>query len=483
MSHTLLESHSAVLLNRILSGDTLDEKELPRNGQVPAWERSLIWDVYKADNPRDQFESYINGYSNSKELDDQVCQADGDFSHLFEDGDRRKESHLKREDYVKTLSALGYKFHLNVCTDRVEVNGKPISDIVEMEINSHLRDIGLRQVNVARDHYFAFAKMTGKYHPVHKYLESLEWDGENHIAALATYFNDKHNAFAFQIKRFLIGAVYKAYTGGRTRMLVLDGDQQLGKSYFVRWLIPEKHRKNLFVESPIDPDIKDHKIRLCDVWMWEVSELGSTTRRADREALKHFLSMEQVTVRVPYARYAISKPALSSFVGTLNNEAGFLNDPTGHSRYMTVHLESIDWGYSEEIDINQVWAQAYHLYKSGEPWKPEGRELEIVNAINEGYEISDPLVDLFNTLFEIDPERKDWWMASNHIRSILKEQDWALGYPRGESMAIAAEMRKRECQEKKGKDLNTGARVNGYTGIRIRPQPLKDQEEIPGWQN
>jgi len=477
MSHTLLESRVAILINRILAGEPVETGELPSNGECPDWQQDLVWKVFQADDPMSVYRKRVNTFPHPEAIEAQVFRAGSD--HWTGLGDR-KESHLKRKDYITALESLGYYFQLNDCTDRVEVNGIPITDVKESQIKSDLRNIGLRQVNVARDHYIAHANIEGKYHPVHKYLDRLEWDGRGHIAKLASYFDDKHGAFPFILRRFLIGAVAKSFLGERNRMLVLDGSQYLGKSYFVRWLVPERMRKEHYLESPINPDIKDHRIRLVSTWIWEVAELGSTTRRADREALKHFLSMQQVTVRVPYAHFDINKPALSSFVGTINNEAGFLNDPTGHTRYMTVHLEDIDWSYSKEVDINQVWAEAYHAYKAEETWRLEGHERETVQKINEGYEISDPLTDLIATLFEVDPSRGDWWLATNKIREILKREDWALRTPRGESMAISSELSRLGCEPKRGSDPENGARVRGYQGIRYRLKNEKERE-IPGF--
>jgi len=466
----MLNKKTASLLNRALRGEPVRVNEVPSNGEIPAQERELVIKVLESKNPMATYKSLIIKWPNPEAIDAQVYSAGkGD----WERGDR-KESKLKRKDYIAALNSLGYFFRLNETTDRVEVNGEPITDVVESKIKSDMRDIGLRHVNIARDHFIAHASESS-YHPVHQYLEVLDWDGEDHIGKLASYFTDKHDAFPFILRRFLIGAVEKAFTGERNRMLVLDGDQYMGKSYFVRWLVPDQMRKDHYIESPINPDIKDHRIRLASTWIWEVAELGSTTRRADREALKHFLSMRQVTVRVPYAHYDINKQALSSFVGTINNEAGFLNDPTGHTRYMTVHLKDIDWAYAEEVDVNQVWAQAYAAYLDDETGKLKGQELETVNRINEGYEIVDPLTDLIQTNFEIDQERHDWWMSSNAIRDILKRHDWSLRTPRGESMAISSELSRLGLESKRGEDSETGAQVRGYSGIRYR---IKEEQEM-----
>ena len=50
-------------------------------------------------------------------------------------------------------------------------------------------------------------------------------------------------------------------------------------------------------EGAINPEDKDCRIRLMSTWIWTVSELGATTRKNDREALKSFLTLETVRDR------------------------------------------------------------------------------------------------------------------------------------------------------------------------------------------
>ena len=43
----------------------------------------------------------------------------------------------------------------------------------------------------------------------------------------------------------------------------------------------------------------------------------------------------------------------------------FLSDPTGNVRWIHFEISGIDWNYSNEVNIDDVWAQAYALYRSG----------------------------------------------------------------------------------------------------------------------
>jgi predicted P-loop ATPase len=239
----------------------------------------------------------------------------------------------------------------------------------------------------------------------------------------------------------------------------------MGKSYFVRWLASplSDERPEFFIEGAINPDDKDSLIRLIGTWIWEVSELGSTMRRSDRDSLKYFLSMQQVTVRKPYGHYDLVKPALANFVGTVNNIAGFLDDPTGNRRFMVVHITHMDWAYAEQVDPAQVWAQAKALYDAGEPWMLTLAEKAKANTVNEHYEIADPLEDTLFRIYEVTGHRGDF-VATVDIRKELNRNHWNLSTPRGEAIAIADVMRRNKIPS--ARPTVEGNQERGYVGIR-----------------
>ena len=328
-------------------------------------------------------------------------------------GKRRKTA-----DYIKTLKNMGYLFKYNLCTSTIEVCGKPLSDPLAAEIRSKLRDVGIDQVGAVEDAYFANA-WQNKYHPLRNYLADLKYMGGDVIDELASYFQDANGMFAVFLRRWLVGAVARVMTRTQNRMLVLDGTQGIGKDYFAKWLcspMPEYYH-----EGAINPEDKDCRIRLMSTWIWTVSELGATTRKNDREALKSFLTLETVRDRKAYGRFDIQGPAISSFIGTINNEGGFLSDPTGNRRFMVTRLLSIDWGYTK-LDVDQIWAQAYDLYLSDTPWDLQPDEAKAAREINEIYQVDDLIEAAILKYFQIDPNQRNWWMATVDIAEKLEEK-------------------------------------------------------------
>ncbi len=342
--------------------------------------------------------------------------------------------------YVEAAERLGYSFRLNDLSNKVEINGAPVDDVTEARLLSELHALGLRNVEVGR-RAFVTRAAEDRYHPIKEYLEGIQWDGADHIAALSQYLPDVHEpvVYADQTKRtvfhaffrrWLIGAVAKVYDSrkGQNAMLILDGAQGRGKSYFVQWLCP---LPGLQVEAPIKPEDKDFLETLTTKWIWEVGELGATIRKADREALKAFLTLQEATYRPAYGRYTVSKPALASCIGTVNMENGFLNDPTGNRRFWPLTLSTIDWAYPAKIDVNQIWAQAYALYRAGEPWALCPSEKSVHEQICTLFEIEDPYAERVLEHFDIIPVGRltndvitddDWFMTTTKIAEHLAEQ-------------------------------------------------------------
>jgi putative DNA primase/helicase len=177
------------------------------------------------------------------------------------------------------------------------------------------------------------------------------------------------------------------------------------------------------VEGAINPDEKDNMIRLMTTFIWEVSELGATMRRSDLEALKSFLTKQQVNVRMPYGHNDIVKPALASFIGTVNNVGGILNDASGSRRFMTVTITGIDWTYAN-LNVDQVWAHAVALWRSGESGNSPAEETALIRAVNTEYEVEDPLVDLIQDYFNVDSTRTDWFVKTIRIQEVIKDKGW-----------------------------------------------------------
>lgn len=382
----------------------------------------------------------------------------------------------KTVDYMLALKAGGIKTRLNNMSDRIEVwggledlpNGPvPITDILNANIINWLLDVGLVGRERMND---ALSNQAWKnqYHPILKYLDELEWDGQDHFTPLINHFEFGPTAQGIGqmfLRRWMIGAIAKVVEKAQNFMLVIDGAQGIGKSYLAQWMCP---LKDFFIEGAIRPEDKDAYKRLMSYWIWEVGELEGTTRKSDRAALKDFISRRDVTIRLPYGKYDITKPASASLMGTINEDgAGFLKDTTGSRRFAVIHLEFISFDYTR-IDANQLWAQAYQWYKDGEPWELQPTERMAQAIINEEYEAESAVEQYFRKYFTIDlitsGQNKDF-LPSVDILDSLKLQGLG-GNDRANIMEISAILKREGLKKKRQGGLH------GFCGVREKSRAL-----------
>jgi hypothetical protein len=323
--------------------------------------------------------------------------------------------HIKSYEILQLIQSRGHSIRLNLCRG-VEDNGRTMTNGDYADIRREMRDLKVLGMDAVQDVITSTAYKNA-YHPIQDYLRGLSFEGGDPIADLANYFHSEYGMFPVFLRRWLIGTCAKAMAAEQNRMLVMDGPKGIGKSHFVRWIASPMPA--YFLEEELDTRNEDNKRRLAENWIWEVKELGSSMRKSDWESMKGFLTQRTVTFRRKYDRVDTIQPALASFIGTINNEEGFM--PTGDRRYYVEKILSIDWAYTK-IDVNQVWAQAMMLYLSGESWQPTtDQERQRIDIINEEYRILDPVEETIKKWFKIDPQNSNWWLSSLEIMDALKD--------------------------------------------------------------
>jgi predicted P-loop ATPase len=383
------------------------------------------------------------------------------------------------------FQAHGYHFQLNLLDDTVMVNGEPIDDVVKAQIYTRLYDDpDIKNPHGAENVWTAIAA-ENPCHPIAEYLTGLQWDGTDHIRALSKCFTTSDGDIRYEngssetpvyvyFKRWLIGAVARVLDQEQNVMLVLSGSQDIGKSYLARWLcsgLPE-----YFIEGSVSPDDKDHKVQSMTKFIWEVAELDATTRKADVAALKSFVTTEKHTLRKAWGRYPITKPATASYIGTVNDDHGFLSDTTGNRRFMVVTIEKIDWSYTD-IEPDQIWAQAVALYRAGEAWRLFPEEKKYQTEKNKEHLVSTALMDYVRMFFDLDmPD--ECTMSAGEIGHHLRFMDAPIGNTSGTGFAMELS----RAMERLG--VEKGTRDRGrrcYKGIGKKPiEGSQDESGMKG---
>lgn len=254
-----------------------------------------------------------------------------------------------------------------------------------------------------------------KYNPIENYFKNLpKWNGENHIQKLANYITTTDNAsfqnhFEKWLTRAVLCSLKKGYVNKQCFVL-FNTKQNSGKTSFLRFLIPTELEKYYTEDIGID---KDGLISLCKSLIINIDEL-SVMSKIDVNTLKSFISKNTINARLPYDRKSSLMHRTASFCGS-TNRSDFLTDETGSVRWQIFEVLEIDFNYSKEININQVWAQAYFNAFERKNYNPELTAEDILEneKRNEKYKQISLEQEIIITHFEKSENKNEFLTATD----------------------------------------------------------------------
>lgn len=207
------------------------------------------------------------------------------------------------------------------------------------------------------------------YHPIRDYLNGLTWDGVPRLDRIIIDYmgaEDSELNRAMSRKHF-VAAVARVFNPGckYDYCLIMSGAEGIGKSTLLRVM-----GGSWFNDSITTTEGKEGMEQLRRAWLIELGELSSI-KRSDVEQVKAYLSKQVDIYRAAYARRVLEHPRQCVFCGT-TNEALFLKGDTGNRRFWVIPVAAElrkyrDWNEAIRRDRDQLWAEAVHYYKQGEP--------------------------------------------------------------------------------------------------------------------
>ena len=261
-----------------------------------------------------------------------------------------------------------------------------------------------------------------KFHPVREYLTGLTWDGECRVDTLfIDYIGAEDTEYIRAVTRkWMCGAVARVMVPGIKfdTAIVLYGSQGLGKS-----LILERLGRKWFNNSLVDIKTKDALEQIQGSWINELAELAPTYKN-DNEIVKAFISRTSDRFRSPYGRRTEEYPRQCVFAGSTNNLM-FLKDRTGNRRFWPItgdkdRKTKNAWDITQDV-IDQLWAEAYYYWSSGESLVLEGdleeEALRIQLSHTEGGELVGLIEEYLEMLLPEDWESLDIFDRRDYIRN------------------------------------------------------------------
>ena len=302
---------------------------------------------------------------------------------------------------------------------------KPLTEEVRNDMTMRATELGLKSWD--RDvNRFIDSTRIEQYDPVNAWLDKLpQWNGHDYIAELAARIPTTQPHWPKYLKMWLIGMVAqwresdKQLTGNALTPLLI-GRQGCGKTRFCKIILPPELREYYNDKINFKNEF-DLNIALTMFAMINIDEFDKTTS-SQQIVLKYLLSSAEVKFRPPYGKTIKQFRRYTSFIGTTNQQKPLV-DPTGSRRFVCVAIENdknID--FEDNVDHQQLFAQALHLFNTGERFWLDNEEIATLIKENEPYQKLNDLVEMIGETFTKPKANEGRWWSLTEIHELLKNR-------------------------------------------------------------
>ena len=289
---------------------------------------------------------------------------------------------------------------------------KPLTDEVRNDMTLRATELGLKSWD--RDvNRFIDSTRIEQFDPVNTWLDKLpKWDGHDYIAELAARVPTSQPHWEKYLRFWLIGMVAqwresdKQLTGNALTPLLI-GRQGCGKTRFCKIILPPELR-DYYNDKINFKNEFDLNIALTSFALINIDEFDKTTN-SQQIVLKYLLSSSDVKFRPPYGKTIKQYRRYTSFIGT-TNQLKPLVDPTGSRRFVCVGVTG-NINFEDNLYHEQLFAQALHLFNSGERFWLDNDEIQTLIEENEPFQKLNDLVEMIGETFRRPKETESakWW--------------------------------------------------------------------------
>lgn len=259
-------------------------------------------------------------------------------------------------------------------------------------------------------------QITGRrVNPIRDYLQGLVWDGTPRVEECLPGV-ETTDFTRMVARKALTAAVARMLNPGCKwdHMVVVYGPEGLGKSSWI-----EKMFRGFDAELGRIGD-KETLLTMQRSWVM-IADEGNNMKKADFDAQKAFITRTSDVFRMPYDREAQVHQRHCVIWGTTNDEV-FLRRQEGNRRFLIVRSESeVDFDALTDQYVDQVWAEAVHLYRSGEKLWLDSDDSEMAAAEREEFTEEDALTGQIQSYLDtLVPD--DWDTTSPEGRQLWLQQ-------------------------------------------------------------
>ena len=268
-----------------------------------------------------------------------------------------------------------------------------------------------------------------QYNPIKEHFENTlpKWDNISRLPQLMATIklhnevsSETPQVYEAYVRAWLIQVMAAVFTTKErpnrlNNVLILQGDQGAGKTMWVESLFPPGLRNYCVGSKSVNMsqfrnDMVKLTMELTNTLICNINEIDTVFKAKTFSEFKSFLDNTTDKIVLPYGYGTTDILRSTVFIGS-TNQLQLFTDQTGNRRFMLI--DAISYNFEHNIDLNQLWAEAYHYYMQGEKWYFTAKDIIVkqrqsydnVNALNI---MDDMTLDLLNNTFDHTKPLSEW---------------------------------------------------------------------------
>ena len=313
---------------------------------------------------------------------------------------QRKEEQQNRIQQMRDALTAQAQWRFNVWRQRPEVleQGQPWRPVQDRDLDTwycRLKAQGLK-VSAGDVKSLIFSRdFCPDYDACREWLDGLKpWNpdtdpdylGDFYVGHLEFGDPDNEPFYDQMLKKWHVGMV--ALMLGRIsenpQMPIFKGLQHIGKTYFVRHILPPELSDYRLEVGPSERIDKDFIISLSETPLILFDEISFGSNQKN-EAFKYIVTSSRSNVRDSYARFRELRERRASLIAT-TNEDNFIRSTEGTRRYLVIDLKDTVDLDAFPLPYEGAYAQALYLLDHGFQPKPTHDESQLITDHNRRFE-------------------------------------------------------------------------------------------------
>lgn len=307
-----------------------------------------------------------------------------------------------------------YIFRYNTIKCKSEYKKEKNEDWIPMEkvkLNSLKRELNCVDICSSTENIKSILEsdFSPAVDPIKEYFKGLpEWNNVDHISMLCNTITTKNDSLFYKyFRKWIIGVIANALEDDSCKnhlCLVITGEQGKFKTSWLENLCPTALKTHYLYTGKIQPQNKDVLTYLAEYLFINIDDQLRQLNKTDENELKNLITINYVKYRRPYDPFITEYPHLASFMASVNGN-DFLTDISGSRRFLPFEALNIKINDAQNINMDLVYSQAYHLYKQNERYWFNDEEIMELHEYNEGFRVVSNEEELVLHYFDIPTSR------------------------------------------------------------------------------